>query len=60
MVDTTLLACAHAIAKFDKPGAPIPPLPKNAGEESIANFDKVRLIVLLLSTGFDSDPIVTI
>lgn len=35
-------ACAHRIAATMTPGAPHPPLPANAGEESIANFDKMR------------------
>jgi succinate dehydrogenase (ubiquinone) flavoprotein subunit len=35
-------ACANTIAELDKPGDRVPPLPKNAGEASIANVDRVR------------------
>lgn len=35
-------ACANRISEIAKPGAPHKPLPKHAGEESIANLDKVR------------------
>lgn len=35
-------ACANSVAEVLKtPGKPLPPLPKGAGEESIANLDKV-------------------
>lgn len=35
-------ACAHTIAAENTPGDAIKPLPKNAGDASIANLDKVR------------------
>ncbi|XP_020617149.1 succinate dehydrogenase [ubiquinone] flavoprotein subunit, mitochondrial-like, partial [Orbicella faveolata] len=35
-------ACANFIAKFNKPADAIPELPVNAGEESVANLDKIR------------------
>jgi len=35
-------ACAHTIARQSKPGEPAPELPKNAGEGSVANIDKLR------------------
>jgi len=35
-------ACALDIAEKHKPGEAIPDLPANAGEESVANMDKVR------------------
>lgn len=35
-------ACANDIAKKFKPGQALPTLSKNAGEESIANLDKLR------------------
>ncbi|XP_065198806.1 succinate dehydrogenase [ubiquinone] flavoprotein subunit, mitochondrial-like [Sycon ciliatum] len=35
-------ACAHTIAKNSKPGDDMPPLPKDAGEASLGNLDKVR------------------
>lgn len=35
-------ACANTIAEEDKPGDKIPDMPANAGEESVANLDKVR------------------
>lgn len=35
-------ACANTIAELDKPGDKIPDMPSDAGEESIANLDKVR------------------
>lgn len=35
-------ACALRIATINKPGDPIPPLPKNAGAKSIEDLDKLR------------------
>lgn len=35
-------ACANRVEQLLKPGTPHKPLPKNAGEDSIANLDKVR------------------
>jgi succinate dehydrogenase (ubiquinone) flavoprotein subunit len=35
-------ACAHHIAETLKPNTPVPPLPENAGEETISNLDKIR------------------
>jgi len=35
-------ACAHTIARQSRPGEPAPELPKNAGEGSVANIDKLR------------------
>merc|ERR1719281_1715240 len=35
-------ACANRIAEIAEPGAPIKPLPKNAGEASLANLDQLR------------------
>mmetsp|Transcript_30713 Transcript_30713/g.70798 ORF Transcript_30713/g.70798 Transcript_30713/m.70798 type:complete len:629 (-) Transcript_30713:54-1940(-) len=35
-------ACAQTVAAKSKPGMPLPDLPKNAGEASIANLDKLR------------------
>jgi succinate dehydrogenase (ubiquinone) flavoprotein subunit len=35
-------ACGIAIAKTHKPGDPVPSLIQNAGEESVANIDKLR------------------
>uniref|UniRef100_A0A481SY09 Succinate dehydrogenase [ubiquinone] flavoprotein subunit, mitochondrial n=1 Tax=Thermobia domestica TaxID=89055 RepID=A0A481SY09_THEDO len=35
-------ACAHTIAELDKPGQRVPELKPNAGEESVANLDKIR------------------
>jgi len=35
-------ACANRIAEIAKPGAPVPPLPKDAGDASIADLDKLR------------------
>lgn len=35
-------ACALSIAESSKPGEPLPPLKPNAGEESVANLDKLR------------------
>jgi len=35
-------ACALDIADKHRPGEPMPDLPENAGEESVANLDKVR------------------
>lgn len=35
-------ACAHTISRQSKPGDAIPELPKNAGEASVANIDKLR------------------
>lgn len=35
-------ACANRCAETLKPGTPLPDLPKNIGEESIANYDKLR------------------
>ncbi|KAG7277485.1 hypothetical protein CRUP_037356, partial [Coryphaenoides rupestris] len=35
-------ACALTIAEEDKPGEPLSPLKPNAGEESVANLDKLR------------------
>jgi succinate dehydrogenase (ubiquinone) flavoprotein subunit len=35
-------ACAHAIAKDNKPGDKIGDIPSNAGEASVANLDKCR------------------
>lgn len=35
-------ACAHTIAATDKPGDKIPDLAADAGDESIANMDKLR------------------
>ncbi|KAJ1450477.1 FAD binding domain-containing protein [Pelagophyceae sp. CCMP2097] len=35
-------ACALRIADIAKPGQPIPPLPKNAGERTIGDLDKMR------------------
>ena len=35
-------ACANHIATINKPGDPIPPLPKNAGEKTIDDLDQIR------------------
>ena len=35
-------ACALNIAEISKPGQAVAPLPENAGEESVANIDKLR------------------
>jgi len=35
-------ACALRIADIAKPGAPLPPLPKNAGAKTIADLDQLR------------------
>ncbi|KAG0433756.1 hypothetical protein HPB47_019617 [Ixodes persulcatus] len=35
-------ACAHTIANLCRPGDKVPDLPSNAGEESVANLDKLR------------------
>lgn len=35
-------ACANTILKDTKPGVGVPDLPKNAGEASVANVDKLR------------------
>jgi len=35
-------ACAHTIARQSKPGLPVPELPQDAGEASVANIDKLR------------------
>lgn len=35
-------ACAHSIARQNKPGDAIPALPSNAGEASIASLDRLR------------------
>lgn len=35
-------ACANFISKFNKPDETLPELPLNAGEESVANLDKIR------------------
>lgn len=35
-------ACAERIGETSKPGEALPPVPANIGEESIANFDKLR------------------
>ncbi|NWY95849.1 SDHA dehydrogenase, partial [Loxia curvirostra] len=35
-------ACALTIASTCKPGEPVPPIKPNAGEESVANLDKLR------------------
>ncbi|NXS83809.1 SDHA dehydrogenase, partial [Erpornis zantholeuca] len=35
-------ACALTIANTCKPGEPVPPIKPNAGEESVANLDKLR------------------
>ncbi|CAN7998756.1 unnamed protein product, partial [Ixodes hexagonus] len=35
-------ACAHTIADLCRPGDKVPELPRNAGEESVANLDKLR------------------
>jgi len=35
-------ACANTIAKMNKPGDPAPTISQNAGEESVANIDKLR------------------
>lgn len=35
-------ACANRVEQLLKPGTPHKPLPPNAGEESIANLDKIR------------------
>ncbi|KXS12740.1 succinate dehydrogenase [Gonapodya prolifera JEL478] len=35
-------AVAHHVAETLKPGTPLPALPPNAGQESIANLDKLR------------------
>ena len=35
-------ACAHTISEISKPGDDIPPMPKTAGEATIANLDKLR------------------
>lgn len=35
-------ACAHHIAETLKPGTPLPEIKENAGEESIAQLDKLR------------------
>ncbi|PFX16462.1 Succinate dehydrogenase [ubiquinone] flavoprotein subunit, mitochondrial [Stylophora pistillata] len=35
-------ACANFISKFNKPHETLPELPLNAGEESVANLDKIR------------------
>lgn len=35
-------ATAMRVAELIKPNTPLPPLPENAGEEAIANMDKVR------------------
>eukprot|EP00899_Mesostigma_viride_P025344 jgi/Mesvir1/5995/Mv00744-RA.1 len=43
-------ACANRIAEVYKPGAPQKPLPANAGEQTIANLDKVRYAKGSLST----------
>uniref|UniRef100_A0A224Z9I0 Succinate dehydrogenase [ubiquinone] flavoprotein subunit, mitochondrial n=1 Tax=Rhipicephalus zambeziensis TaxID=60191 RepID=A0A224Z9I0_9ACAR len=35
-------ACAHTISKQCRPGDKVPDLPSNAGEQSVANLDKLR------------------
>lgn len=35
-------ACAHTIAQQCRPGDKVPELPNNAGEESVANLDRLR------------------
>jgi succinate dehydrogenase (ubiquinone) flavoprotein subunit len=35
-------ACAKRVGQLLKPGTPLPPVPANLGEESIANFDRLR------------------
>jgi len=35
-------ACANRVAELLRPGTPHPSLPKNIGEHSIANYDKLR------------------
>ena len=35
-------ACANFIAANSKPGVPVPDFPKNAGENAIANLDRIR------------------
>lgn len=35
-------ACANTIASINKPGDPVPTISENAGEQSVANIDKVR------------------
>ena len=35
-------ACANRVAETSKPGDKIPPLPKDAGEKTIANLDQLR------------------
>jgi len=43
-------ACAEHIGENHKPGEPLAPIPANLGEESIANFDKIRNAKGSLST----------
>eukprot|EP00456_Euglypha_rotunda_P027896 TRINITY_DN2222_c0_g1_i8.p1 TRINITY_DN2222_c0_g1~~TRINITY_DN2222_c0_g1_i8.p1 ORF type:complete len:535 (+),score=70.39 TRINITY_DN2222_c0_g1_i8:260-1864(+) len=35
-------ACALRVGQILKPGTPLPPIPQNLGEESIANYDRLR------------------
>lgn len=35
-------ACANRVGEILKPGTPLPPLPANAGDESIARLDRLR------------------
>jgi len=35
-------ACANRVAEILKPGTPLPAIPPNSGENSIANFDRLR------------------
>jgi succinate dehydrogenase (ubiquinone) flavoprotein subunit len=35
-------ACANRIAEINKPGDPIPPLPKDGGDQSLGDLDKLR------------------
>jgi succinate dehydrogenase (ubiquinone) flavoprotein subunit len=35
-------ACANTIAKTNKPGDPVPKIKENAGENTVANIDKLR------------------